>query len=116
MTTFPELAQSLNDSAEVESPYELWFELLPMVRAAHRSDDEDLLARIYSYGEWSIDQGGELQNAVAVSFYEHLLDEKWMRPLAAPRLSRRVVDEVRPLWVNRLPAEEMEEVDRLLGR
>jgi hypothetical protein len=114
--SFPELASALNDSSEIFSPYALWFELLPMVRAAHRSDDHDLLGRIYSYADWSLGQGAELRNAVAVSFYEHLFDEKWMRPVAAERLSPRAVDAVRPLWVARLSTDDLDEVDNLLRR
>jgi len=114
--SFPELASKLPDPSEIFSPYDLWFELLPMTRSAHRSDDDDLLGRIYSYAEWSFTQGAELENAVAVSFYEHLFDEKWMRPLAAQRLSPHVVEAMRPLWVDRLSEEDLDEVDRLLQR
>lgn len=37
-----------------------------------------------------------------------------MRVDALSRLNRRVVNEVRTLWVDRLTADEMREVDRLV--
>jgi hypothetical protein len=111
--SFPELHSALSDPEEVFSVYALWFELLPMVKEAHRADDGDLLDRIYDYAEWSIQQQ-ELCNAVAVAFYERLLDEAWMRPLVATRLSARVVSEVRPLWAERLAPSELAAVERLM--
>jgi hypothetical protein len=81
---FPELREELTDQDEIFSPNSLWFELLPRACGAHRTGNDDLLRRIYGYASWSWDQGGELANDVGVSFYEHLLDEPWMRPLVAP--------------------------------
>jgi hypothetical protein len=78
---FPELREELlADEHEIFSPYTLWFELLPLARDAHRAENVELLRRIYDYAAWSHGQGGDLANAVDVSFYEHLLDEPWMRP------------------------------------
>jgi hypothetical protein len=113
--TFPELSVELNDSSEIFSPYALWFELLPLATEAHRAADDDLLRRIYGYASWSHEQGGDLANAAAVSFYEHLLDERWMRPLALPWLNARVIRDVRTLWADRLSAEEMQEIDVLIA-
>ena len=113
--TFPELRAELDDADEIFSPYALWFELLPLVAEAHRESDDDRLRRIYGYASWSFEQGGDLANAVAVSFYEHLLDEQWMRPLALPWLNARVVLTVRPLWSDGLSAEEMKEVEWLIA-
>lgn len=112
---FPELRAELLDTEEIFSPYALWFELLPLATDAHRVADDDLLRRIYGYASWSYAQGGDLENAVAVSFYEHLLDERWMRPVALPWLNARVVRDVRHLWSDRLSAEEMREVELLIA-
>jgi hypothetical protein len=113
---FPELREELADEDEIFSPNALWFELLPLARDAHRAGNEDLFRRIYGYAAWSWDEGGEFTNAVAVSFYEHLLDEAWMRPLVVPWLSPRVVSGIRPLWAERLTADEMRDVEKLLRR
>lgn len=113
--TFPELRAQLDDADEIFSPYALWFELLPLVTVAHCESDDDRLLRTYAYASWSFEQGGELANSVAVSFYEHLLDERWMRPLALPWLNARVVQAVRPLWSDRLSAEDMKEIERLIA-
>ena len=54
-----------------------------------------------------------LADAVLVSFFEHLVDERWMRPLVLPWLGD---DEIRaswPLWEQRLAHEEIREIERL---
>jgi hypothetical protein len=113
---FPELRRELDAKGEVFSVYALWFELLPLAREAHRENNEDLLHRIYDFAEWCDRHGGELSNAVGVSFYEHLFDERWMRPLVVPWLTGKIIRNVWPLWEARLSPEEMREVDGLLRR
>ena len=49
-----------------------FFELLPTIRDAHRSRDEDTLRRGYDFARRCFRHGGELENAAAVAFYEHL--------------------------------------------
>jgi hypothetical protein len=112
--TFPELDAELRNSSETFSVYALWFELLPLVRQAHRDSDDDLLRRIYGFAEWCSEQQGELSNAVAVSFYEHLFDERWMRPLVVPFLTDRIVRDVTPLWESRLSPTDMRAIEKLL--
>jgi hypothetical protein len=111
---FPELRSELNDSDEFFSVYALWFELLPLARNAHRESNDELLRRIYDYADWCWRKRGYLENAVAVAFYEHLFDERWMRALLVPWLSEPVIQDVRPLWEARLTDEERGEVDDLL--
>jgi hypothetical protein len=116
LETFPELRRELSDAQEVYSAYALWFELLPLARRAHREENADFLHRIYSFAEWCHRQTGQLSNAVAVSFYEHLFDERWMRPLVRPWLTAEIVREIRPLWEARLAPEDMRDVAELLRR
>ncbi len=74
-----------------ESIYLFFFEVLPFVRDAHRSGDEDALRRGYGFAEWCFAQGGRLENAAAVAFYEHLFDSwdvhddvlRWLDPRIA---------------------------------
>jgi hypothetical protein len=113
---FPELGKKLNDREEVFSINALWFELLSLTGEALREGDENLLRRIYDFAHWCDSQGGELTNAVAVSFYEHLFDARWMRPLVVPWLTQKVIGDIRPLWVARLSSDDMREVDELLRR
>ena len=79
MEAFPELREGLTgseDAIEIDSVYELWFELLPMVRAAHDEGNRDLLRRIYDYAHWSARHPSEeIWNPVGVAFLEHLLDD-----------------------------------------
>jgi hypothetical protein len=111
---FPELRRELNDSKATSSPYALWFELLPLAVEAHQQGSDDVLRRIYGYAAWSCQQKGDLRNAVCVSFYEHLFDEPWMRPLVVPWLNAAVITDVRPLWAARLAPDDLHEVEKLL--
>jgi hypothetical protein len=111
---FPELRRELNDKHEIYSVYALWFELLPRAAEVHRRGDEDFLRRVYGFAEWCDRQTGDLRNAVAVSFYEHLFDEPWMRPLVVPWLTPRVIGELRPLWEEMLAPDDWREVENLL--
>jgi len=70
--------------------YQVFFELLPRVRAAHARGDKSELQRIYNFARWCFQQqqAEDLQNAAAVAFYEHLVDEpetmgaipRWLQP------------------------------------
>jgi hypothetical protein len=111
---FPELRRELNDDSEIFSVYALWFELLPLAKQAHRDGNDDILQRIYGFADWCHLERGELGNAVAVSFYEHLFDERWMRPLVVGWLAPRVSEDIHPLWEARLSSDEMREVEVLL--
>ena len=73
---FPELGRELT-SADVESTYALWMNvLLPRVREAHAQDDKKMLRQIYGYAAWSMRQPAkDVRNAAAVTFYEHLFDK-----------------------------------------
>ena len=113
---FPELRSELTDKGEVFSANALWFALLPLAREAHQEGDDDLLRRIYDFAEWCFRQRGDLSNAVAVSFYEHLFDARWMRPLVVPWLTPQIIRDVRPLWQARLSSDDLREVDELLRR
>jgi hypothetical protein len=62
------------------SIYGVFFELLPRVREAHERGDTAELQRIYDFARWSFEQQhGDLSNAAAVAFYEHLVDERGTR-------------------------------------
>ena len=51
---FPELRRELTNRKEVDSIYDLWFELLPLATEAHRENESDLLRRIYGFAEWCV--------------------------------------------------------------
>lgn len=56
------------------SPMQLVFELLAVVRIAHRDRNETKLAAIYDFAAWCNEQPEKpIWNAVGVAFYEHLL-------------------------------------------
>lgn len=112
---FPELHRNLNERRY--SIYLLYFDLLPLVRDAHDSADEETLRRSYSFAEWCFDQRDKnLWNAVAVAFYEHLFDSRRHWSEVIPRLSERVITECGPLWELRLSASELAMLREAIAR
>src|SRR5262245_57598921 len=114
LETFPELRQDLNDPDL--TIYQLFFDLLPAVRSAHERRDEEDLRRIYDYAAWAF-MVPEHMNAVAVSFYEHLLDGPVpeMKDVAR-RLSLTIIEAIWPLWEDRLDADRLAEAARIFRR
>ena len=115
---FPELSEDLKTDGYIAFQiYALCSELETMVRVAHRESDDDMLRRIYGYASWARDQPEvDIWNAIGVCFYEHLFDERWMRPLVIPWVTSTDVREYMGLWEFRLPPADLEEVRRLLYR
>ena len=111
---FPELRQDLQDAAF--TPYMLFFELLPMVRAAHETENSVLLRKLYGYAAWCMDQNAEdLWNAAGVCFYEHLFDmSKHDWPKIIPWLSPTVIHACWSLWEARLDPPELEKLRQLI--
>ena len=115
--SFPELRDELEDEDSISSIYALFSELLSMLDEAHRGADEGTLRRIYGYASWAREQtDDDIQNAVGVSFYEHVFDERWMRPLVIPWINGSIVREYMGLWELMLSPADLEEVRQLLYR
>lgn len=99
------------------SIYEVFFELLPASREAHKTGDIEALHRIYGFAEWCFEQKAkDLWNAAGVAFYEHLFDGgqshwaeivKWLSP--------KIVKDCWSLWEHQLSAEKLAEVGRLIS-
>ncbi len=99
LAAFPSLKRDLHDRAY--SYYQLYFDLLPMVRAAHVAGDDVTLRKIYGFAAWCLQQrrrAGDLYNAACVAFYEHLFDRREDWAAVLPWLSPAVIDECWPLW------------------
>ena len=117
MSLFPELRDRREDTDDILSIYIVLSELLSMLEIAHREDDDASLRRIYGYASLVREQrDDELQNAAGVSFYEHLFDQRWMRPLVVPWINSTIVREYMELWEWRLAPNDLEEVRQLLYR
>lgn len=114
--SFPELREGLEEDGDILSIYTLFSELGDMLRTAHRDRDDDMLRRIYGYASWARQQPDGVQNAVGVSFYEHLFDERWMRPLVIPWLNSAIVREYMELWEFMLSTADLDEVRHLLSQ
>jgi hypothetical protein len=100
---FPE--HNFQNSRDYFSVYMILFELLPLVRNAHESHDEDLLQRIYKYAEWCWTQKGkssETYNAVCVAFYEHLVDEKVTCEAIPIRIKPQIFKDLQTLFKSRM--------------
>lgn len=102
-----ELPEVWRDEQARETPHLLFFELLPVVREAHKSGDRDLLGRAYAFAHWCFDRGGDLGNAAAVSFYEHLFDAWDIHQDVLGWLDPRILRECWPLFEARLDAEKL---------
>jgi hypothetical protein len=105
--------------AELQQPdysiYMLFFDLLPMVREAHDSGDNDSARRIYDFAEWCLNQAtGDLSNAAGVAFYEHLFDSKRHWSEVVRWLSGQVVATCRPLWDRRISGADLSELINLI--
>ncbi|MFN8515255.1 MAG: hypothetical protein U0841_22245 [Chloroflexia bacterium] len=115
MVRFPHLRQELHDRHY--TIYGLYFDLLPMARAAHDADDSETLRQIYTFAGWCFAQRNkDLWNAAAVAFYEHLFDrrDQWLDVL--PWLSDKVIKDCWGLWELRLTQEELQRLRRLIGQ
>src|SRR6266404_7185482 len=107
--TFPDLHH------EFEKPsisiYGVFFELLPRVRDAHARDDTIELQRIYDFARWCFEQEhGDLSNAAAVAFYEHLVDEPGTRDQIPRRIPPKIFKACESLFQDRLTPEEFMEL------
>ena len=101
---FPELGRELDESDY--SVYQLYFDLLPMVRDAHRRRDRLVLSRIYGFAEWCLSQREkDLWNSAAVCFYEHLFDDTTLWDETIPWVSPFVIEMVKGLWESRLSVD-----------
>ena len=117
LASFPELREGLEEEGDIFSVYILLGELLHLLKGAHRKSDDDMLRSIYGYASWAREQADDdSRNAAGVSFYEHLFDERWMRPLVIPWINSAVVRDYMGLWEFRLPPADLDEVRRLLHR
>ena len=77
LASFPELREELENANDIFSTYILFSELTSLLAVAHRAGDDDTLRRIHGYASWARQRpDDDIQNAVGVSFYEHLFDEK----------------------------------------
>lgn len=118
LETFPELRQELCEPGEIENVYELWFELLPMVRTAHDDGDADMLRRIYDVAHWSARHPSkELWNPVGVAFLEHLFDDDMSEARTREVLSWPADDVINDVWGLvqwRLEENDMDRLRRLL--
>jgi hypothetical protein len=101
------LPELWHDEDARQSIYGFLFEVLPFVRDAHRSGDEDALRRGYGFAEWCFRQGGELENAAAVAFYEHLFDSWDVHDDVLRWLDPRIIRECWSLLEARLNTEQL---------
>jgi hypothetical protein len=67
------------------------------------------------FAQWCFRQGGELENAAAVAFYEHLLDAWDVHDDVARWLDPRIVRECWSLFEARLDAEQLTFLRRRLN-
>mgnify|MGYP001454628956 FL=1 len=97
LEAFPSLRAEI--SAANSTLYSLFFELVPICVAAHKTSDKESLKRIYGFAVWCSRQPErELWNAAGVAFFEKLAQH------------RNITDQL-PDWV---PKDVFENVSSLL--
>jgi hypothetical protein len=93
--------------------YLLFFELLVWVRKAHEGGDEAQLQRIYGFAHWCLGTSSrDLQNAAAVAFFEHLVDEEPTRRAIPRWVQPSAFADLKSLFESRMTAEAYAELCR----
>ena len=106
LESFPQFRRELNDPGF--SIYMLYFELVPLVRQAHKDADERTLHEIYGFANWCFEQhNGELRNATGVAYYEHLFDDWSLRHDVAKWITPEIERSCWCLWELRLESEKL---------
>src|SRR5919108_341329 len=100
-----------------DSPYMLWIELgLEFRRAYEPPENLDLIRRFYMYADWCWRQRPQkeldLNNCVAVCFYEHLADHRAIRDDMPRWLSPDKFQAVSGLFEWRLGQDEFADLKR----
>ena len=86
--------------------YLLFFELLAWVKKAHDGGDEAQLQRIYDFAHWCLGTSSrDLQNAAAVAFFEHLVDEEPTRRAMPRWIQPSAFADLKPLFEARMSPE-----------
>ncbi len=115
LAEFPCLRADLSDNGF--SVYMLFFELVPMVREAHRTSNTDLQRRIYEFAEWCFSQEEkDLWNSAGVAFYEHLFDEPDHWEQTVSWLSLGVIEGCWSLWTYSLSYLEVRRLRAFIQR
>ena len=91
--------------------YQVFFEVLPRVRDAHARNDTQELQRIYDFAQWCFHQkADDLQNAAAVAFYEHLVDDQLTLSQIPRWLQPNVFNDCKSLFEARLESEQFRDL------
>lgn len=109
------LPELWRDEGARATPFLFFFELLAFVQDAHRSGDDHALERGYGFALWCLRQGGDLQQAVSVVFYEHLFDAWEIHDDVLRWLDQQVARDCWPLWEARLEPQKLAVLRARLG-
>src|SRR5262245_3165215 len=111
---FPEMHRELGEGDY--SIYQLFFDLLPIVQAAHSEKKDDVLRRSYGFVDSCVRQhrSQEPCNAAVVAFLEHLFDDWSLREQVVPWLTEEMVQETSFEWRSRLGFLKWRKLRRLL--
>jgi hypothetical protein len=91
----------------------LWIELLSECQEAYQKQDEDLIGRFYDYARWCWESKiGDVVNAVACAFYEHLPTTPDLRRDMPRRFSRTAFQELRDVFCYHLSSDEAATFER----
>ncbi|MBL7700691.1 MAG: hypothetical protein JNM14_00455 [Ferruginibacter sp.] len=110
----PELRSEFQ--ADDLTPYDVFMELLPILRKAHIDKDNERLEKIYSYAAWCHQQKDKkLWNAAGVSFYEHLADTDETFTQLTNWIKKEIYFDIRNLLYQRTDEEKIKSLDKYYG-
>jgi hypothetical protein len=97
--------------------YLLFFELLARVQKAHDEGDEAQLQRIYGFALWCLGTSSrDLQNAAAVAFFEHLVDQEPTRRAMPRWVPPSAFADLKSLFEARMSPEAYAELCRVFRK
>lgn len=110
----PELRRDFEDPDV--SIYNVFSDLLGVLKKAHVERDVDAIKNVYDYAEWCHRQKDQdLWNAAAVSFYEHLCDNELIFSQFTTWVKKYIYFAHRDLLDLRFGDDKMKELDKFYG-
>ena len=96
----------------------LWIELLSMFDNAVQNKDNDLTKRMLQYASWCFSRNeekasGDVVNAVACAFYEHLPQRENYRPLLSSWFFPHEFENLLPVFCYHLSEQELDELKKV---
>ena len=110
---FPEHKNWIEDENLTPTIYDIFFDLLPIAEEAHVNQNKEALGKIYEFSEWCWRQkqtAPDIYNAVAVAFYEHLVDNETLLKDIPYWIKPEIFNDIKILFEERLSSEAYQDL------